>query len=291
LVADFLDLDRQNILLTNGIDEALQLIFGTYLDEQAELLLAEPTFLMYRLYGEATGAALRTVPYPTNFEFPTDAFLNAIGDRTRVIVLANPNNPTGTAIPGADLLLILGAAPHSMIVVDEAYYEFYGSSLIHELPRFPNLFIARTFSKAYGLAGLRLGAVAGAAESIELLRRLSSPFNINAVALACISDALEDRAHMEDYVEQVREGRGLLGELCDNLGIRYWPSQANFVLVKIGPRSSTFVAAMRKRSIAISDRVNDLGCAGCVRITIAARSQMPHFLQTFKVCFQELGTI
>jgi len=137
------------------------------------------------------------------------------------------------------LLKIAESAPDAAVVIDEAYFEFCGASLtcrtmIPDLARHPNLFVARTFSKAYGLAGLRLGVLTGAVEQIDCVRRLSLPFNVNAVALSCLEEALADRAFVSEHVAQIKRGRERLAQLFDELGLRFWPSQTNFVLVRVG---------------------------------------------------------
>ncbi len=282
IVADFLEVSPNNVLLTNGIDEALQVICATYLDQQSQLLLADPTFSMYRVYGQATGAIVSAVTLGEDFLLPIDDFLRAINGRTKLILIANPNNPTGTVVAREDLLCVLRAAENAAVVVDEAYFEFYGETLLGDVAAFPNLFIARTFSKAYGLAGLRLGAIVAAERELDLLRRLTSPFNINGVALACLPVALQDRRFVQNYVEQVKAGREDLYRLCDELRIRYWRSAANFVLIQIGQHSEQFIAEMRGSGVAISDRASDTGCQGCVRITLPTQAEMPYFSDAFR---------
>lgn len=286
IVADFLEVSPNNVLLTNGIDEALQVICATYLDQQSQLLLADPTFSMYRVYGHATGATVSTVALGEEFLLSIDHFLGAINERTKLILIANPNNPTGTTVAREDLLRVLRAAENAAVVVDEAYFEFYGETLLGDVAAFPNLFIARTFSKAYGLAGLRLGAIVASERELDLLRRLTSPFNINGIALACLPVALQDRRFMQNYVQQVKTGREDLYRLCDELRIRYWHSAANFVLIQIGQRSEQFIEEMRRSGVAISDRGSDAGCQGCVRITIPTQAEMPYFSDAFKKSFR-----
>src|SRR5258708_19287668 len=244
LVASFLGVQAEQLLLTNGIDEGLYLLAATYLAEGDEMVFAEPTFVMYPIYGHSTGAQVVRVPANDDFAFPTSKVLAAITPRTRLLTIANPNNPTGTLVPLDDLLRIVESAPDAAVLVDEAYFECGGETLLPDLARYPNLFIARTFSKAYGLAGLRLGALIAAPGQIAYLRRFCSPFNVNAVALACLEAALADQSFVADYVAQIKQGREQLIELCAELGLRTWPSRANFVLVRVGAKCGKFVEAM-----------------------------------------------
>ena len=123
------------------------------------------------------------------------------------------------------------------MLVDEAYFEFYGQSVMAARDEFPNLFVARTFSKAYGLAGLRIGVLVGDAEQMRSVRRVSSPYNVNAVALACLPEALSDQSYIQQYVSEVRESRARLERALEAAGIQFWPSQANFVLARVGAAS------------------------------------------------------
>lgn len=267
-VAEFLGLRRDEVLLTNGVDEGIQLICQAYLERQDEVLIVVPTFGMYEQCAAATGATVCAVSADPDFRFPTERLLQVITPRTRLIAVANPNNPTGTVAASAELLRVVRAAPNAAVLVDEAYFEFYGETMLAEIRRLPNLFVTRTFSKAYGLAGLRLGVVAASSERINDLRRVVMPFNVNAVALACLPAALADQEHMLSYVAQVRAGRERVQNELRQLGILSWPSQANFVLAQLGEARLEFIEAMRQRGILVRDRNGDPGCAGCVRITL-----------------------
>lgn len=289
LVANWLGLDAAQVLLTNGIDEALQLIFWTYLDQDSELLIAEPTFPLYAHYALGSGRRLRTVRYEKSFESPVNELRAALDDSTRVIVIANPNNPTGTVISEEELLSLVQDAADKLVVIDEAYFEFYGQTLIDQISAHPNLVVTRTFSKAYGLAGLRLGVVAGNIEIIGSLRRFCSPFNVNAIALECLSPAVGDMHFVESYVAQVVEGRNKIAELCARLGLTIWTSHANFILVRVGSKCKEFVQRMQENGIMVSDRSNDVNCEGCVRVTICAKQQLSKLLLAFEDCFKSVS--
>jgi histidinol-phosphate aminotransferase len=282
MVAKFLGVDAERVLLTNGIDEGLLLLSATYLGAGDEMLLADPTFVMYPIFGRAAGAKLVRATAAEDFAFPTREVLARVSSRTRLITIANPNNPTGTLVPRADLLRILEAAPDAAVLVDEAYFEFGGETLLSELAHHGNLFIARTFSKAYGLAGLRLGVLMSAPEQMGYMRRFCSPFNVNAAALACLEEALADQAFVQDYVAQVKQGRERLAKLFDELGLRYWPSHTNFVLVRVGASCVAFVAALRQRGILVRDMSANPGCEACVRITVGTREQMDEVLRAMR---------
>ncbi len=289
MVANFLGIAPGQVLLTDGMDEALSLLFATYLRANDELLFADPTFVMYPMLGEALGAQLVRVPSGEDLAFPTADLLARISPRPRVIAIANPNNPTGLAASRADLLKIAEAAPTAAVLADEAYFEFCGETLIGDLASHPNLFVARTFSKAYGLAGLRLGVLTGAADQIGYIRRHSAPFNVNSVVLACLEEALDDQAFLRDHIAQVKESRERLAQLFNELRLHFWPSHANFVLVRVGAeaKARAFVESMQQRGILVRDSSSNPGCEGCVRITVGTPTQMDRVLQAIREAVAE----
>jgi histidinol-phosphate aminotransferase len=267
-VAHHLGINPGEVLLTNGADEAIHLLCETFLDAEGEALLVVPTFVTFEISAAATGARVVKVPSGKDFHFPQSDLLAQINSRTRLIAIANPNNPTGIATSAEELLEIARGAPDAALLIDEAYFEFYGKTLLGEWRELPNLFVARTFSKAYGMAGLRVGVLAGNAENIGFVRRLSCPFNVNVAALACLPEALADSDYVRQYVSEVRQGREELQRELARFSIPCWPSHANFVLAKLGASHSAFVNGMEARGILVRDRSSADGCEGCVRISI-----------------------
>jgi histidinol-phosphate aminotransferase len=293
-VAAFFGVQPSQLLLTNGVDEAIHVLCETFLESGDEVIIPVPTFSMYELYAQQTGATVITVQAGADFAFPAAALLSAMSPRTKMIAIASPNNPTGAVISHKDLVTILKAAPQAAVLLDEAYYDFYGVTIIPELSRFPNLFIARTFSKAYGLAGFRVGVLMGNAAEMKLVRKVSSPYNVNGVALACLEEAIGDSDYIADYVSQVLDGRRRLETELRTLGISFWPSEANFVLMRIGEKRLEFVKAMRERGILVRDRNSDPGCTGCVRISLGTLEQTATLINVLQEICGELmlsGTV
>ncbi len=289
IVAGHLGVEPRELLLTNGVDEAIHLLCETFLEPGDEVLIVVPTFAMYEISAAATGAQVIAVPAGENFCFPTADLLDRVTQRTRLIAVANPNNPTGAVADPADLLEIARRAPQAAILVDEAYFEFYGQTVLPQFRNLPNLFVARTFSKAYGMAGFRVGTLTGDAAQMAMVRRVSSPYNVNGVALACLPTALTDDNYVQQYVEQVREGRAQLEDEYRKRGIPFWPSEVNFVLARFGPLKSAFVQAMRTRGILVRDRSRDYGCDGCVRITIGTTEHTRRLLVALREVLEEIG--
>ncbi len=289
LVAAHFGLQAEQVLLTNGVDEGIHLMCCAFLDEGDEALIAPPTFFMYDVNISIMTRGLVKVQSDETLEFPFERFMAAITEKTKLIMVATPNNPTGAPVSREHLLAIAKAAPQAVLMVDEAYYHFHGESVMRDLADVPNLIVARTFSKAYGLANLRAGMLAGNAELLRYVRKVCSPYNINGVALDCISVAIEDEAYLAWYVEQVKTGRERMMAGLAELGVPYFPSEANFVLMKIGPKHKELVAAMRKHGVLLRDRSADPGCNGYVRITIGVEDHVTRGLEALKASLDEIG--
>ncbi len=288
LVAASLGMQPAEVLLTNGVDEAIHLLCETYLEPADEAVIVVPTFAMYEISAAATGAHVVRVPAREDFSFPLEAVLAAITPQTRLIAIANPNNPTGTIVDAEGLLQIANAAPQAAVLLDEAYYEFCGQTLLLSIRNHANVFVARTFSKAYGMAGLRVGALAGPVAQMRMVRRVASPYNVNVAALVALPEALQDKEYVCQYVGQVQRGRVLLHQEFQSRGTTYCPSQANFVLAQIGSRHGEFVPAMKQRGILVRDRSSDPGCDGWVRITLGSEAHTEKLLATLRQVLAEL---
>ncbi len=289
LVAEHLGLAAEQVLLTNGVDEAIHVVCHTYLDRGHEVLLPVPTYSMYEVYASATEATIVTVQADRDFQFPFARLLAAISPATRLIAIANPNSPTGSVATREQIAKVVESAPHAIVLVDEAYFHFYGETVADMIGRYPNMLVARTFSKAYGLAGLRVGVIAGPAGAVSWLRRVISPYSVNSAALVCLSAVLQDEEHLNWYVGEVRAARVEMESALRAAKLHFWPSEANFVLVEIGPKHSEFTAAMRRRGVLVRDRSTDPGCNGCVRITIGTGLQTEAGIAAIIESLQEIG--
>jgi histidinol-phosphate aminotransferase len=263
--------DPEWVLLTNGLDEGILMAAVGHIAKarvhDAETIIPLPAFDPYPNATAAVGAtAIRVMP-GAGFAFPTEDVLRAITPRTRMIFLNTPNNPTGQLISIPDLKRIAAAAPHAIVLIDEAYIEFGGTSFLPELGLYPNVLVGRTFSKAYGLAGMRVGIVIGQPPALDPVRAVTLPFNINAVARAATQAALDDADFLPRYAAQVHESRERLYAACRRLGLEYWESAANFVLVRVGDPVQMFVDALAAHDVHVRDRSKDPATPGCIRVT------------------------
>ena len=274
IVAHHLDVAPEQVALTNGVDEAIHVLFEAFLDAGDELLLPVPTYTMYEVYASATDARAVTVQAGDDLQFPFNRLVSAITTRTKIIAIANPNSPSGSIATRQQIIELAQRAPQAIVLVDEAYFHFYGETVIDLMDDLPNLVVARTFSKAYGLAGLRLGVLAAPVELMQWIRRVLSPYSVNSLALACLPPALDDAAYLDWYVAEVLAARAEFESVLDAAQVRRWPSYANFILVEIGARHAEFVRLMSADGVLVRDRSSDPGCDGYVRITIGTREQM-----------------
>jgi histidinol-phosphate aminotransferase len=271
-VAHYLGAPPECVALTNGLDEGIMALAVSYLRAAAggpvvEAIVPEPAFEIFRFDTAVAGGALVQVMPKKDFSFPLDDVLAAITPRTRVVFLTNPNNPTGVAMPLDAIGAVARAVPPEAVVfVDEAYAEFAGATFIPELPSFPNVIVGRTFSKAFGLAGLRIGCLVGAPAVLDPIRRAIPVYSVSIAAVTAVQAALRDLDHLREYLRQVEASKALLYAACDRLGLTYVPSRSNFVLVCAADRTEALVNGAFERGIYIRNRSSEPGCAGCIRI-------------------------
>jgi histidinol-phosphate aminotransferase len=270
--AAYLGVDPDSLALVNGLDEGIMGLAVAYLRPPVggplpEAIVPEPAFEIFRVDIDIIGGRVVQVMPKPDFSFALDAVLAAITPATRVVFLTNPNNPTGISMPLDAIRQIARRVPNGAVVfVDEAYAEFAGTTFIPELPSFPNVIVGRTFSKAFGLAGLRIGCLVGAAAALDPIRAAIPVYSVNIAAVAAVQAALGDLDFLREYLRQVNESKVLLYAACDRLGLKYWKSDANFVLVCAGDRLDALVNGAAERGIYLRDRSTEPGCAGCVRI-------------------------
>jgi histidinol-phosphate aminotransferase len=288
IVAQHLGVESNHVILTNGVDEAIHLMACALLDEGDEALICTPTFFMYDVSIGMMTSGLVKVQTDDSLEFPFERFLAAITPRTKLIIIASPNNPTGATVSREHLLALAAAAPRAVLMVDEAYFHFFGDTVLPDIANVPNLIVARTFSKAYGLASLRVGALFANPRLIGFLRKVSSPYNVNGVALAVLPEALADSDYLNWYITQVHQGRERVFAALRELNVRTWPSAANFVLMDIGPRHKELCTRMRERGVLLRDRSADPGCDGYVRITVGVEEHVTRGIEALRAVLDEM---
>jgi len=271
--ARYFGVTADRVTLVNGLDEGIMGAAIAYLRPSAgsgvvpEAIVPEPAFEIFRFDTAVAGGRLVQVMPKPDFEFALDEVLAAITPATRIVFITNPNNPTGVPVPFEAIRTIAKRIPKEAIVfVDEAYAEFAGRSFIPELPAFPNVVVGRTFSKAFGLAAIRIGAMVGAPEVLDPIRYVVPVYSVNIAAVVALQAALSDIDYLNDYLRQVRESKALVYAACDRLRLKYWPSDANFILVRVGDRVGEIVEAAKARGVFLRNRSSEPGCEGCLRM-------------------------
>ncbi|WP_395769994.1 histidinol-phosphate transaminase [Arenimonas sp.] len=279
------------IALGNGSHELLMQLGQVFVGPDDEVLLSRYCFAVYPIAAKAAGAKLVFVDaFPADHAMPLghdlEAMAAAITPRTKLICLANPNNPTGTWCDSSQLSAFLARVPsHVLVLVDEAYIEYVSDpalrSAVELRTRFPNLIVARTFSKAYGLAGLRVGYIIAEPALLALLEPVRESFNVNALALTAAQAALADDAHLRSVVVQNAAERESLAGALRSMGLQVLPSQTNFLLVHFGAKTSAIEQALFERGVIVRPMVG-YGLADYLRITVATHPENQRLLANLK---------
>ena len=280
--APFFGVHASEIVITAGIDEALRLIADVFLERGRTVLLVEPTFPMYRFFAEQREARICTLRCDEKMQFPLQDVLRALRENPAIFFLPNLNNPTGALLGKKTLARILDAAARTLVVVDEAYFEFSGVTVLPWIRRRRNLVVTRTFSKAAGLAGLRIGCLFAHRELAAIFRSSQDPFPVSVAQLRAAEAALRDGKFTRRAAAEIIRGRKILEEGLAQLGVRAFPSGANFVLADLGERGREIVAGLATEGILIRDQSEAVGRAGFARITAGLPGQMRFFLRALK---------
>jgi histidinol-phosphate aminotransferase len=284
-LARFFGVRPAEMHLTNGIDDALHLIADTFLNDGDSVLVIEPTFDMYRFFAELAGARVVALRYDEEMRFPVDTVIRALRQPParcpRVLYISNPNNPTGTLVQREELRRILKAGSRTLVLVDEAYFDFSGLTILRWIRRYPNLLVARTFSKSAGLAALRIGVLFGNAEMLAVMRRASTPYPVNSAALVAAEAAARDARSLRKYTREVLQSRAMLEKGLARLGARTYPSSANFVLADFGAAAGPLVRALEWKGILVRAR-RDFPREGFVRISAGTRADTRKVLEAME---------
>ncbi len=273
-LAAYFRVKPEEMVLANGTDDAIKTVCDTFVDPGDALLVPAPTFPVYEFFHNVAGGKTLRIRYDGRFRLPVHDFVTTLKrDRVRWVALANPNNPTGTQIPKSALKAILLAAPQTVVVVDEAYQDFSGQTILPWIRRYPNLIVTRTFSKAFGLAALRMGCLFAAPQLIEPLQRGQNPFAVNSLALMSACIAIRYDAQVREYARTIRANRVGLCRWLEAHRIPYVPSSANFVLTRVGERAPEIARLLREKKILVRDWSYDPHLKGYLRFTVGSQAQ------------------
>jgi histidinol-phosphate aminotransferase len=283
-LAEIKGLPHAQIFLGNGSDEPIDLIIRAFCEpNQDSIMITEPTYGMYKVCAEVNAVNVQQVLLTPDFDLDLDAVPNTFDASTKVIFLCSPNNPTGNVLSRSKILEVVKRF-YGLVVIDEAYIDFTKSkSFIHELKKYPNLIVLQTFSKAWGLAGLRLGMCYASAEIIGTLNKIKYPYNVNVRTQEIALDALENAYRKDIWVDEILKERALLIGQLQNLNIveKIFPSDANFLLVRVKDAQSTYQYLMDNRII-VRDRSRVNLCYNCLRITVGTPEENKRVIEALK---------
>jgi histidinol-phosphate aminotransferase len=247
-----------------------------------EVLVAQPVFDPYLHAAHAMGARVVSVAAGPGYSFPIDGMLRALTPNTRIVYVNNPNNPSGRPIARDAIRTIAREAGHALVFVDEAYHDFLGENFLSEAPDYPNVLVGRTFSKAYGLAGMRVGAMIGSPDILAPIRKAMPLFNLNVVAVAALRAALKDTDFRAWSVAQAQASKELVYAACERAGLPYWRSATNFVLIDGGANVRAIVDGMIASGVLVRDRSKDPACPNCFRLTTGVVEHTRHAVETLE---------
>jgi len=281
-LASYLNLEINNLMITNGADDALRVIMDTYLDKRDEIIIPIPTFYIFESYSEIIGAKKKFVYYNNDLSFPVENILEKINDNTKMIAIVNPNNPTGTLVERQDIIRILEKAKNSIVLIDEAYFQFSNKSCRDLINSYNNLIIVQTFSKGFGLAGVRLGYIISNEDVIQNLKKIVLPFEVNVLSIIAGSAALDDLDFVDHYVSLVRDNRSYLLSELNKIGVKTYPSDANFIVANFGENLDVVFKKLNEKNILVNNVSNLPLLDGCLRIAVGTKNQMETLVNEIK---------
>lgn len=283
-LAKFLGVKEENIMIGNGSDEVICLAIRAFVNPSEEVMIAKPTFLIYEIASQVQDARIREIPLRRDFKYDIEGMREAITENTKMVFIANPDNPNGTYVAKKELERFLSSVPRDVIVfLDEAYFEFAKSSSrdypdgTDYLDR-PNIIVARSFSKAYGLAGIRIGYGISNPEAISYMERVREPFNVNILAQAAALAALDDKIFLKRQLAHVEKEKRFLYKAFDGMGLEYVPSATNFILINVNRDCKAVFKELLKKGIIIRD-MKAWGLDTYIRVTIGTRRENERLIE------------
>ncbi|MFM7023689.1 MAG: histidinol-phosphate transaminase [Flavobacteriales bacterium] len=275
---------KENILFGNGSDEVIDLIIRAFCEpKENNIIILPPTYGMYEVYANVNNIAIKKVPLTESFQIDVPEVLKAVDDKTRLIFVCSPNNPTGNDINPDSIKQLLNNF-NGLVVVDEAYIDFsFQESWTSFLDIYPNLFVMQTFSKAWGLAALRMGIGYGSKDIIKILNKIKPPYNINEITQQTVLKEMENLKGLKTFVDKLIGEREKLAEELSKLScvLHVYPSDSNFILAKVKDANATYNYLVQK-GIIVRNRTTVILCEGCIRITVGTPEENKEVINALK---------
>lgn len=269
------------VMFTNGSDQGIELIFRATCSAGDTVIIPLPSFAMYRQVAEAENLIVQSPTYTDNFDFPLSELLAVVTDKTKLIVIGNPNNPTGTLLSADNVLNIARSAPNAAILVDECYFEYTKTTVKDYIDQYPNLFITRTFSKTWGLSSLRIGYILSNSENINNLLKIRGPYDVNQIAIVAASAALDNKQYMVEYVDEVvKTSIPLLVNYLKSKDLQFWPPSANFILAYFKD-SASVLEKLKNQGILVRPQ-KGIKLDGSLRISVGREADTKRLIQALE---------
>lgn len=273
------------LLLTNGSDSASKLLFDTCIEENDKVILTDPTFAMHEVYAKTAGAEIIKVPYGSDYSFPFEQLIKRVDSNIKLLVIVSPVNPYGTVITETHTRLLLETckAHDVMCYIDEAYGEFASFSAIGFVKTYKNLMVTRTFSKAYGLAGLRLGYIVAQSDFIKALGTVQPTYDVNKIAVKFGEYFLDHPEILQFFIEKIREGRDFLVEALSELGVSFHIGVGNFALIDLGLKKDSVIEYLKENKVLVATKFSQPHLATFIRISIGSKLKMSAFIECLRL--------
>lgn len=281
-LALFNNTDKNMILPGNGADEIISNIFNAFIEAEDAVLTVTPSFLMPKIFARTQGCEYKEIPYKEKWVFPKDELIQNIQAKTKMIIITTPNNPTGEAISKENLVEILKASEGRYVLIDETYASYAGETFADLIKEYPNILIARSMSKDFGLAGLRFGYLIASQENIGHVKKVISPYSVNNVAVKAAIAALEDKEHLNYCISQVNESKRQLTETLSSLAEEVYRSDANFILVNFGDKNDFIYKKLLKSGIKVKNFENTPLLENCLRIGLPDMENTRYIIESLK---------
>jgi histidinol-phosphate aminotransferase len=278
-IANYAKVPESNLMITNGSDQGIDLVIRAVCTEGDEAIIPAPSFAIYRQFAEVENATIVEPLYTQEGGYPVSDVISLSSSKTRLIVISNPNNPSGTGVERKDIERILKAAPQAAVLVDECYYEYFGKTVVDLCDTYPNLVVTRTFSKTWGLSSLRLGFLVSNSENIEQLLKIRGPYDVNQLAVVAVEAALENPEYTKNYVKEVmKKSKPALEKWLRGRKIDCWPSDANF-LWTFPPQAPELAEFLESKNILVRPKKDVMGRMG-LRINLGSLEQTEVLIKT-----------
>lgn len=281
-IAAYIGVKDENIICGNGSDEIIKMIVDAFVDKDDVVVTHTPTFSMYKVAAEISGGRVIEIEDNEDFEINIENIINAANENNaKVIFLCNPNNPTGILIGQSDIIRVLEST-NAIVAIDEAYYEFCGETVVDKIDKYDRLIVLRTLSKAFGLAGMRVGYGVANSDFINVLNKVRPPYNLNTVSQAIGEVVLQNMGIVDKYIEEIkREREFFMNELSSIKDIKVIPSKSNFLLIKTD-KYLDLIERFKENKIKVRDFGSDGILKNCIRLTVGTREENKKALKVIK---------